>query len=91
MSARPKRAQARQCENINKTIGPEKHDSSRVESLSSLLEGESAVAKSQRGMTKRMRIITTRQTKEIEKESKKHFVWCNLMYKKVFSFSGKDL
>ena len=21
----------------------------------------------------------------------KHFVWCNLIYKKVFSFSGKDL
>ena len=25
------------------------------------------------------------------KRKYKHFIWCNLMYKKVFSFSGKDL
>ena len=36
---------------INKTISPEKHDSSREESLISLREGGWAIAESQRGMT----------------------------------------
>ena len=66
MSTKPKRAQAGQYENINKTISPDKHDSSRDERMSSLPEGEGAVAESQRGMMQRMRRITTRQTKEIE-------------------------
>ena len=39
------------------------------EGLSSLPEGEWAGAESQRGMTQRMRRMTTRQTNEIEKES----------------------
>ena len=51
MSTKPKRPQTGWYENINKTISPERHDSSREESLSSLPEGEWAVAKSQRGMT----------------------------------------
>ena len=51
MSTKPKRAQTESYENINKRITPEKHDSSREESLSSLPEGEWAVAESQRGMT----------------------------------------
>ena len=48
---------------------PEKRASSWEEGLSSLPEGEWAVAESQRGMMQRMRRVTTRQTKEIEKES----------------------
>ena len=51
MITKPKRAQARSYENINNRISPEKHDSSWEESLSSLPEGEWAVAKPQRGMT----------------------------------------
>ena len=47
----------------------EKRTSSWEEGLSSLLEGEWAVAESQRGMTQKMRRITTRKTKGIEKES----------------------
>ena len=35
--------------------------------------------------------MTTKQTKEIEKDSIKHLFWCNLMYKKDFSFSTKYL
>ena len=46
---------------------PEKRASSWEEGLSSLLEGEWAVAESQRGMMQRMRRVTTRQTKETEK------------------------
>ena len=57
MSTKPKRAQAGY-ENIDETISPEKHDSSREESLSSLSEGEWAVAKSLRGMTQdEMKIV----------------------------------
>ena len=37
--------------------------------MSSLPEGEWADAESQRKMMQRMRIMTTRQTKEIKKES----------------------
>ena len=51
MSTKSKRAQAGYYENINKTISHEKHDSSREESLSSLPEGEWAVAESEREMT----------------------------------------
>ena len=47
---------------------PEKRVSSWEEELSSLPEGEWTVAESQRGMMQRMRRMTTRQTKEIEKE-----------------------
>ena len=48
---------------------PEKRASSWKEGLSSLPEGEWAGAESQRGMMQRMRRVTTRKTKEIEKES----------------------
>ena len=48
---------------------PDKWASSWEEGLSSLPQGEWAGAESQRRMTQRMRRITTRQTKEIEKES----------------------
>ena len=48
---------------------PDKRVSSWEEGLSSLPEGELAVAESQRGVAQRMRRITTRQTKEMEKES----------------------
>ena len=48
---------------------PEKRTSSWGDGFSSLPEGEWAVAESQRGMMQRMRRVTTRQTKEIEKES----------------------
>ena len=48
---------------------PEKRTSFWEEGLSSLLEGEWASAESQRGMMQRMRRVTTRQTKDIEKES----------------------
>ena len=51
------------------TTSPEKHDFSREESLSSLPEGEWAVAESQRGMMQGMRRVTTRQANEIEEES----------------------
>ena len=47
----------------------EKQAYSWEEGLSSLPEGDWAVGESQRGMTQRMRRITTRQTKEVEKES----------------------
>ena len=112
---------------------PEKRASSWEEGLSSLPEGEWAVAESQRGMTQdkvktvcqgarpwttgiflsgRVELFTggwlsccwfpKRDDAENEKsnyktdegnrkEKYKHFVWSNLMYKKVFSFSGKDL
>ena len=46
---------------------PEKQVSSWEEGLSSLPEGEWAVAESQEGMMQRMRRVTTKQTKEIEK------------------------
>ena len=49
---------------------PEKRASSWEKGLSSLPEGEWAGAVSQIGMTQRLRRITTRRTKEIEKESK---------------------
>ena len=52
-----------------KVQGPEQRASSWVEGLSSLPEGDWAVADSQRGMMQRMRRATTRQTKEIEKKS----------------------
>ena len=64
------------------TMSPKKHDSSRVEGLSSLPEREWAVAESQRGMMQRMRRMTTKLTKEIEKY--KHLVWCNLISKEAF-------
>ena len=48
---------------------PEKRASSWEEGLSSLPEGEWADAESQRGMMQRIRSVTTKQTKEIEKES----------------------
>ena len=48
----------------------EKHDFLREESLSSLPEGEWAAAEPQRGMMQRMRRVTARQAKEIEKENK---------------------
>ena len=112
---------------------PEKRASSWEEGLSSLLEGEWAVAESQRGMTRdevkivcrvvvpwktsiflrgRVELFTRewvsccwvpkrddaeneknnyRETEENRKGKYKHFVWCNLMYKKVFWFSGKNL
>ena len=112
---------------------PEKRASSWEEGLSSLPEGECAVAESQRGMTQdgveivcrgatpwktsiflRRRVelfaggwvsccwVPKRDDAENEKSNYKtdkgnrkvkykHFVWCNLMYKKVFSFSAKDL
>ena len=63
---------------------PEKRVSSREEGLGSLPVGEWAVAEFQRDMTQRMRRITTRKTKGIEKESINIFYWCNLMYKKAF-------
>ena len=69
---------------------PEKRASSWEEELSSLPEGEWAGAESQRGMTQRMRRITTRQTKEIEKESI-NILFDELIYKNIFLFSGKDL
>ena len=43
--------------------------SSKRKWMGSLPEGEGAVAKSQRGMTQRMRRTTAGQTKKIEKES----------------------
>ena len=46
---------------------PEKRVSSWEEGLSSLPEGEWAVAESQEGMMQRMRRVTTKQKKEIEK------------------------
>ena len=64
------------------TMSPKKHDPSRVEGLSSLPEREWAVAESQRGMMQRMRRMTTKLTKEIEKY--KHLVWCNLISKEAF-------
>ena len=67
---------------------PEERASSWEEGLSSLPEGEWAGAESQRGMMKRMRRVTT--DKGNRKRKYKHFVWFNLMYKKFFSFSGKD-
>ena len=112
---------------------PEKRASSWEEGLSSLPEGEWAVAESQRGMTQdgvkivcrgatpwktsiflrgRAELfaggwvsccwVPKRDDAENEKSNYKtdkgnrkvkykHFVWCNLMYKKVFSFSAKDL
>ena len=132
MSPKPKRDQAGY-ENIDKTISPKKHDSSREESLNSLSGGEWAVAKSLREMTQnemkivcqgatpwktgiflrgRVELLTgrwvsccwvpKRDDAENEKNNYKknegnrkgkykHFVWYNLMYRKVFSFSGKDL
>ena len=48
---------------------PEKRASSWEEGLSSLPEGEWAVAESQRGMTQGTRRMTARQTKKMEKES----------------------
>ena len=48
---------------------PEKRIFYWEERLSSLPEGDWAVAKFERGMTQKLRRITTRQTKEIEKES----------------------
>ena len=48
---------------------PEKRAYFWEESLSSLPEGEWAAAEPQRRMTQRMRRVTTRQTKGIEKES----------------------
>ena len=48
---------------------PETRASSWEEGLSSLLDGEWADAETQRVMMQRMRRVTTRQTKEIEKES----------------------
>ena len=48
---------------------PEKRTSFWEEGLNSSQEGEWAGAASQRGMTQRMRRMTTRQRKEIEKES----------------------
>ena len=68
---------------------PEKGTSSWEEGLSSLSEGEWAGAESQRGMMQRMRRVQTDQGNR--KGKYKHFVWSILMYKKVFSFSGKDL
>ena len=68
---------------------PEKRASSWEEELSSLPEGEWAGAESQREMTQRMRRITTRQTKEIEKESI-NILFDERIYKNIFSFSGKD-
>ena len=112
---------------------PEKRASSWEEGLSSLPEGEWAVAESRREMTQdevknvcrgaspwkagiflrgRFELFTggwvswcwvpKRDDAENEKSNYKtdegnrkgkykHFVWSNLMYKKVFSFSGKDL
>ena len=46
---------------------PEKRVSSWEEGVSSLPEGEWAVAESQEGMMQRMRRVTTKQKKEIEK------------------------
>ena len=51
----------------------EKRASSWEEGLSSLPESKWAGAESQRGMTQGMRRMTTRQMKEIEKESIKIF------------------
>ena len=48
---------------------PKKRASSWEERLSSLPEGEWAVAESQRGMTQGTRRMTARQTKKMEKES----------------------
>ena len=48
---------------------PEKRASSWEEELSSLPEGEWAGAESQKRVMQRIRRMTTRQTKEIEKES----------------------
>ena len=46
--------------------------------MGSLPEGEGAVAKSQRGMTQRMRRTTAGH---INRKGKyKHLVWCNLIY-----------
>ena len=47
---------------------PKKRASSWEEGLSSLSEGKWAVAATQSGMMQRMKGMTTRQTKEIEKE-----------------------
>ena len=110
---------------------PEKRASSWEEGLSSLPEGEWAVAESQRGMTQdkvkfvyqiatpwkteiflqgRLELITGGKVsfcwvpkkdeneknnyKADERKRKgkcKDLVWCNLAYKKVLSFAGKDL
>ena len=52
--------------------------SSKRKWMGSLPEGEGAVAKSQRGMTQRMRRTTAGQ---INRKGKyKHLVWCNLIY-----------
>ena len=48
---------------------PEKRASSWEEGLSSLPEDEWAIVEFQRGMMQRMRRVTAKQTKEIEKES----------------------
>ena len=61
---------------------PEKRESSWEEGLSSIPEGEWAVAESQRRMTQIMRRMTTRQMKEIGKESINIFF--DAVYKKNF-------
>ena len=48
---------------------PEKRASSWEEGLNSSLEGVWAGTESKRGMTQRMRRMTTKQMKEIEKEN----------------------
>ena len=63
---------------------PEKRASSWEEGLSSLPGGEWDGADSQREITQRMRRMTTRQTKKLKRK-------LMLIYKKVFSFSSKDL
>ena len=65
---------------------PEKRASYWEEGFSCLPEGEWAVAESQIGMTQRMRRMTTRQKKEIEKGS------INIFFDATdFSFSAKYL
>ena len=73
---------------------PKKRVSSREEGLGSLLESEWTGAESQRGMMQRMRRVTKRQTKDIEKESISILfdaTLCINFFFFFFSFSGKDL
>ena len=63
---------------------PKKWPSSWEEGLSFLPEGEWAGAKSQRGITQRMRRMTTTQTDEIQKESINIFFDVTYCIRKIF-------
>ena len=84
---------------------PEKLASSWEEGLTSLREGEWAIAESQRGMTRmKWKLYSWKEglkgwRRECEewlqdrrgkhKKKYKDLVWCNLIYQKIFSILGK--